>query len=79
MLAYLGDLAVNGSSIKGQVGEPGLKEEVVAAYKKAERLPKPPVEEMFNEVYGGEMPWNLVRRVVFPPVLMYMERRGEEC
>lgn len=29
MLAYLGDLVVNGSSIKGQVGEPGLKEEIV--------------------------------------------------
>ncbi|KAG1831291.1 carbamoyl-phosphate synthase L chain, ATP binding domain-containing protein [Suillus variegatus] len=29
LLAYLGDLAVNGSSIKGQTGEPGLKDEVV--------------------------------------------------
>ncbi|KAK0523714.1 pyruvate carboxylase [Tilletia horrida] len=28
LLAYLGDMAVNGSSIKGQVGEPGLKEEI---------------------------------------------------
>ncbi|KAI6149724.1 hypothetical protein BKA82DRAFT_997975 [Pisolithus tinctorius] len=29
LLAYLGDLAVNGSSIKGQSGDPGLKEEIV--------------------------------------------------
>ncbi|KDQ19172.1 hypothetical protein BOTBODRAFT_28656 [Botryobasidium botryosum FD-172 SS1] len=29
LLAYLGDLAVNGSSIKGQTGEPGLREEIV--------------------------------------------------
>lgn len=29
LLAYLGDLVVNGSSIKGQVGEPGLKTEIV--------------------------------------------------
>ncbi|CAK5273924.1 unnamed protein product [Mycena citricolor] len=29
LLAYLGDLAVNGSSIKGQVGEPGLKDDIV--------------------------------------------------
>ncbi|KAG8797769.1 pyruvate carboxylase [Serendipita sp. 398] len=29
LLAYLGDLAVNGSGIKGQVGEPGLKTDVV--------------------------------------------------
>ena len=29
LLSYLGDLAVNGSSIKGQVGEPGLRDEIV--------------------------------------------------
>ncbi|KAK7056179.1 pyruvate carboxylase [Paramarasmius palmivorus] len=29
LLAYLGDLAVNGSSIKGQMGEPGLKDDIV--------------------------------------------------
>lgn len=29
LLAYLGDLAVNGSSIKGQQGEPGLKTDIV--------------------------------------------------
>lgn len=28
VLAYLGDLVVNGSSIKGQMGEPGLREEI---------------------------------------------------
>jgi len=28
LLAYLGDMAVNGSSIKGQVGEPGLKDDI---------------------------------------------------
>lgn len=29
LLTYLGDVVVNGSSIKGQVGEPGLKSEIV--------------------------------------------------
>ncbi|OBZ66385.1 Pyruvate carboxylase [Grifola frondosa] len=29
LLAYLGDLAVNGSSIKGQQGEPGIKDDIV--------------------------------------------------
>ncbi|TFY72302.1 hypothetical protein EVG20_g701 [Dentipellis fragilis] len=29
LLAYLGDIAVNGSSIKGQTGEPGLKQDIV--------------------------------------------------
>lgn len=29
LLTYLGDLAVNGSSIKGQIGEPKLKSEII--------------------------------------------------
>ena len=29
LLTYLGDVVINGSSIKGQVGEPGLKNEIV--------------------------------------------------
>jgi len=29
LLAYLGDLAVNGSSIKGQIGEPKLKSDII--------------------------------------------------
>ncbi|PYH93765.1 pyruvate carboxylase pyc [Aspergillus ellipticus CBS 707.79] len=29
LLAYLGDVAVNGSSIKGQIGEPKLKENII--------------------------------------------------
>ncbi|KAI0820458.1 branched-chain alpha-keto acid dehydrogenase E1-alpha subunit [Trametes gibbosa] len=36
-----------------------IKQEVLAAYKKAETLPKPELKEMFSEVYGGEEPWNL--------------------
>lgn len=30
VLSYLGDLVVNGSTIKGQQGEPGLSEEIPA-------------------------------------------------
>ena len=37
-----------------------FREEVIAAYKKAEALPKPEVKEMFTEVYGGEEPWHIV-------------------
>src|SRR5699024_11674063 len=29
LLAYLGDVAVNGSSIKGQMGEPKLKSDII--------------------------------------------------
>ncbi|KAI9057504.1 branched-chain alpha-keto acid dehydrogenase E1-alpha subunit [Trametes sanguinea] len=36
-----------------------IKQDVMTAYKKAESLPKPELKEMFTEVYGGELPWNL--------------------
>ncbi|KAI0669139.1 branched-chain alpha-keto acid dehydrogenase E1-alpha subunit [Trametes maxima] len=36
-----------------------VKQEVMAAYKKAEALPKPELREMFTQVYGGEEPWNI--------------------
>ncbi|OCH88461.1 branched-chain alpha-keto acid dehydrogenase E1-alpha subunit [Obba rivulosa] len=36
-----------------------VKGEVMQALKRAEELPKPPVEEMFNDVYAGEEPWNI--------------------
>lgn len=44
-----------------------IKQEVLAAYKKAETLPKPELKEMFSEVYGGEEPWNLVSARVLSP------------
>ncbi|PCH39731.1 thiamine diphosphate-binding protein [Wolfiporia cocos MD-104 SS10] len=33
------------------------KEAVMAAFRRAETLPKPEVREMFDHVYGGEDPW----------------------
>ncbi|KAI0712671.1 branched-chain alpha-keto acid dehydrogenase E1-alpha subunit [Earliella scabrosa] len=36
-----------------------VKAEVQAAYKNAEKQPRPAVSEMFTDVYGGEEPWNL--------------------
>ncbi|KAI0769821.1 branched-chain alpha-keto acid dehydrogenase E1-alpha subunit [Fomes fomentarius] len=36
-----------------------IKAEVHAAYKKAEKLQRPALSEMFEDVYGGEQPWNL--------------------
>ncbi|KAJ7576794.1 carbamoyl-phosphate synthase L chain, ATP binding domain-containing protein [Mycena floridula] len=48
LLAYLGDLAVNGSSIKGQVGEPGLKEDVVIPqFQNREDPDGPPLDTSF--------------------------------
>ena len=36
-----------------------LKAEVMKAFKKAESAPRPPLGEMFTDIYAGEMPWNL--------------------
>ncbi|KAH9840099.1 pyruvate carboxylase [Rhodofomes roseus] len=45
LLAYLGDLAVNGSSIAGQQGEPGLKDElVVPPFQNREDPDGPPLD-----------------------------------
>lgn len=38
-----------------------LKKDVMKAFKKAEAAKRHPLGEMFEDVYGGEAPWNLVR------------------
>ncbi|KAH7913063.1 carbamoyl-phosphate synthase L chain, ATP binding domain-containing protein [Hygrophoropsis aurantiaca] len=49
LLAYLGDLAVNGSSIKGQTGEPGLKDDIVIPKFQSREDPEngPPLDTTF--------------------------------
>ncbi|OAX41381.1 pyruvate carboxylase [Rhizopogon vinicolor AM-OR11-026] len=47
LLAYLGDLAVNGSSIKGQSGEPGLKEDIVIPKFESREDPNVPLDTTF--------------------------------
>jgi 2-oxoisovalerate dehydrogenase E1 component alpha subunit len=37
------------------------KTEVMEAFKRAENRPKGNLVEMFQDVYGGEQPWMLVR------------------
>ena len=51
-----------------------VKAEVQAAYKNAEKQPRPAVSEMFTDVYGGEEPWNLVRGSPFFPCLFLSGR-----
>ncbi|KAF9490180.1 pyruvate carboxylase [Pleurotus eryngii] len=46
LLAYLGDLAVNGSSIKGQVGEPGLKQDIVIPRLSSREDPATPIDTL---------------------------------
>jgi len=36
------------------------KKEVMAEFRRAEGLKRHPLGELFTDVYGGEMPWNLV-------------------
>ncbi|KAM6496884.1 pyruvate carboxylase [Amanita muscaria] len=48
LLAYLGDLSVNGSSIKGQQGEPGLKAEILVPKLRNPQDPTgPPLDTTF--------------------------------
>jgi 2-oxoisovalerate dehydrogenase E1 component alpha subunit len=37
-----------------------MKKEVLETFRRSEGLKRPRLEELFNDVYGGEMPWNLV-------------------
>ncbi|KZT27367.1 hypothetical protein NEOLEDRAFT_1240323 [Neolentinus lepideus HHB14362 ss-1] len=36
-----------------------LKKDVMQAFKRAEGMQKPELQEMFTDVYGGEEPWNI--------------------
>jgi 2-oxoisovalerate dehydrogenase E1 component alpha subunit len=36
------------------------KKEVMAEFRRAEALKRHPLGELFTDVYGGEVPWNLV-------------------
>lgn len=38
----------------------GMKKEVLSTFRRAEGLKRHPLEELFNDVYGGETPWNIV-------------------
>ncbi|KAK7449718.1 pyruvate carboxylase [Stygiomarasmius scandens] len=46
LLSYLGDLAVNGSSIKGQVGEPGLKTDIIIPKLPGREDPSAPLDPL---------------------------------
>lgn len=37
-----------------------LKQEVTATFKKVEKMKRHELRQMFEDVYGGDEPWNLV-------------------
>ncbi|KAH9939819.1 branched-chain alpha-keto acid dehydrogenase E1-alpha subunit [Amylocystis lapponica] len=39
-----------------------IKDEVMSAYRRAEGLQRPALQGMFEDVYGGEEPWNLTEQ-----------------
>lgn len=69
LLSYLGDLAVNGSSIKGQMGEPKLRGEIIkptiidTATGKPVDLDTPPATEGWRYVLEREGPAGFARAV----------------
>lgn len=61
LLAYLGDVAVNGSSIKGQIGDPELKGEIILPILRETRSEKPldisaPCEHGWRNILAKEGP-----------------------
>jgi 2-oxoisovalerate dehydrogenase E1 component alpha subunit len=42
-----------------------LKADVMTAFKRAEKMPRCELGELFTDVYGGEQPWNIVSEFIF--------------
>ncbi len=40
-----------------------VRKEVMTAFKRGESLQRHEVKEMFNDVYAGEEPWNIVSHI----------------
>lgn len=49
-----------------------VKKEVMKAFKRGESLQRHELKEMFNDVYAGEEPWNIVRIVLPGMACLYL-------
>ena len=43
-----------------------LKQEVMATFKRTEKLKRHELKQLFEDVYGGDEPWNIVSRFCHP-------------
>jgi 2-oxoisovalerate dehydrogenase E1 component alpha subunit len=43
-----------------------LKQEVMTTFKRVEKLKRHELKQLFEDVYGGDEPWNLVS-IFYPP------------
>ncbi|KAN0075659.1 pyruvate carboxylase [Elaphomyces granulatus] len=77
LLAYLGDIAVNGSSIKGQIGEPKLKGDIIQPQLRDDRgLPinvSKPCREGWKRIIDQEGPDAFARAVRANPGCLIMD------
>ena len=77
LLAYLGDVAVNGSSIKGQIGEPKLKSEIIQPQLRDDHgLPinvSKPCREGWKQIIDREGPEAFARAVRANPGCLIMD------
>ena len=49
-----------------------LKQEVMTTFKRVEKLKRHELKQLFEDVYGGDEPWNLVRSFCRPfPLFVY--------
>ena len=54
-----------------------LKQEVMATFKRTEKLKRHELKQLFEDVYGGEEPWNIVsgfRLFVHPTLITCSDR-----
>lgn len=59
-----------------------LKSDVMDAFKRAEKLSRWELGELFTDVYEGEQPWNIVRLptpFIFPPDVVIERAAGRAC
>ncbi|KAH9817180.1 hypothetical protein DFH28DRAFT_926723 [Melampsora americana] len=75
LLGYLGDLVVNGSSIKGQQGEPGLKEEIIIPQFAHRTDPEKPLDVTQPSQFG----WRAILKTQGPAAFAKAVRDYKGC
>ena len=49
------------------------RKEIMTAFKRAENMQRPALNEMFSDVYDGEEPWNIVSMFYHSVVELHVE------
>lgn len=55
-----------------------LKKDVMQSFKKAEKVPRGELSQLFTDVYAGEQPWNLVSHFLLRSRVANNQDRGTD-